>query len=167
MKIDLIFDMQYGSTGKGLLAGYLGEVNKPDMVVNCNMPNAGHTYIDSKGQKMIFKCLPNSIVSPNLTKVLLGPGSVVNLDRLNDEIREAKSFGYLQHTKVWIHPNATILKDEHRDFEASTLNSIASTMQGVDGGDLREDGPESGKLTYRPRQRPNGGLEDERLRQGL
>lgn len=129
-KIDLIFDMQYGSTGKGLLVGYLAETLAPDIVVNCNMPNAGHTYIDSKGNKMIFKCLPNGIVSPNLRRVMLGPGSVVNLERLNQEIRTARSMGYMKDVKVLIHPNAAILQDRHTEFERESLNSISSTMQG-------------------------------------
>lgn len=130
MKIDCIIDLQYGSTGKGLLAGYLAEKNCPDVVVTCNMPNAGHTYIDSKGQKMIFKILPNGVVSPALKYVLIGPGAVFDMNRLRSEIIEAKSIGHMQGVKVLVHPNATLLKPEHASLERSSLSKISSTMQG-------------------------------------
>lgn len=130
MKIDLIVDLQYGSTGKGLLAGYLAETNKPDGVATCNMPNAGHTYIDSRGQEMIFKVLPNGIVSPNLKYVFIGPGAVFDINRLEQEIALAKGFGYLEGVKILIHPNAMILQKKHKHMEESALSEIASTMQG-------------------------------------
>jgi adenylosuccinate synthase len=130
MHIDLIVDLQYGSTGKGLLAGYLAEHKHPVAVVNCNMPNAGHTYIDSKGNKMIHKVLPNGVVSDNLKYVLLGPGSVINLDRLHLEVQMCRQFGYLQDADIIIHPNAVILDDEHAKIEQAALSTISSTMQG-------------------------------------
>ena len=43
-KVDVLVGLQFGSEGKGLIAGYLGNSGLYDTVVNCNMPNAGHTY---------------------------------------------------------------------------------------------------------------------------
>ena len=60
-KVDIIVDLQFGSTGKGALAGYLAANSDYDVVVSANMPNAGHTFIDSKGQRMIHKVLPSGI----------------------------------------------------------------------------------------------------------
>lgn len=130
MKIDLIMDLQYGSTGKGLLAGYLAETMKPDGVATCNMPNAGHTYIDIKGNVMIHKVLPNGIVSPNLKYVFIGPGAVFDPDRLRKEIEEARGMGWLLEASVIIHPNAVVLTEEHRQVERDMLSKISSTMQG-------------------------------------
>lgn len=130
MKIDLIVDLQYGSTGKGLLAGYLAETGRPDGVATCNMPNAGHTYIDSKGNTMIHKVLPNGIVSPRLKYVFIGPGAVFSIDRLELEVQEARKLGYLKEAQIIVHPNAMILQDKHRDMEQQMLSGIASTMQG-------------------------------------
>lgn len=130
MKIDLVMDLQYGSTGKGLLAGYLAETSKPDGVATCNMPNAGHTYIDSKGQKMVHKVLPNGIVSPNLKYVFIGPGAVFSVDRLREEIHQAFEFGYLSDVKIVVHPNACIWTPDCAEMEEDMLNGIASTMQG-------------------------------------
>lgn len=129
-KVTMIVDLQFGSTGKGLIAGYVAERECPDVVVTCNMPNAGHTYIDSKGNKMIHKVLPNGIVSPALRYVMIGPGAVFSLERLNQEIDAATDLGYLENVELVIHPDAMILRDSHRAFEQSNLSGISSTMQG-------------------------------------
>lgn len=128
-KLDLIVDLQFGSTGKGLIAGYLAEQNGYDCVVNANMPNAGHTYIDDKGQKMIHKVLPNGIVSPKCDTVLIGPGSVFSIDQLILEVEQAKKFGYMKKTNVFIHQNAVPLQEQHVTAEAP-FASIGSTKQG-------------------------------------
>ncbi len=128
-KLDLIVDLQYGSTGKGLIAGYLAERQQYDCVVNANMPNAGHTYIDDKGQKMVHKVIPNGIVSPNCTTVLIGPGSVFSIDQLILEVEQAKKFGYMKKTNVFIHQNAVPLQEQHVTAEAP-FASIGSTKQG-------------------------------------
>lgn len=128
--VTMITDLQFGSTGKGLIAGYWAEQNHPDVVVTCNMPNAGHTYIDSKGQKMIFKVLPNGIVSPALKYVLIGPGAVFSLERLTEELDLAHDLGYLENAELVIHPEAMVLQASHRATEQATLSGISSTMQG-------------------------------------
>jgi adenylosuccinate synthase len=94
------------------------------------MPNAGHTYIDSKGQKMIHKVLPNGIVSPALQHVMIGPGAVFSLDRLDEEVRQAMEFGYLSGCELVIHPDAMVLRRHHTETEAAALSGISSTMQG-------------------------------------
>lgn len=128
-KADLIIDLQYGSTGKGLIAGYLAIKNNYDTVVTANMPNAGHTFIDDRGNKMIHKVLPNGIVSPNCRDVLIGPGAVFDLQRLIDELLQAHEFGYNKF-KVNIHQNAVVLQEEHKVAEQMTFANIGSTMQG-------------------------------------
>jgi adenylosuccinate synthase len=129
MKIDLIVDLQFGSTGKGLLAGYLAETMKPDGVATCNMPNAGHTYIDQNGHKMIHKVLPNGVVSPNCKYAFIGPGAVFSIDRLRLEVEELAKIGYDHFTTI-VHPNAVILMEEYAQQERSQLSMISSTMQG-------------------------------------
>ncbi len=128
-KLDLIVDLQYGSTGKGLIAGYLAEKHGYDCVVNANMPNAGHTYIDDKGQKMVHKVLPNGIVSPSCDTVLIGPGSVFSIDQLILEVEQARKFGYLRKANIFIHQSAVPLQEQHKDAEAPFV-SIGSTKQG-------------------------------------
>lgn len=127
-KADLIVDLQYGSTGKGLIAGYLAEKNEYDVVICANMPNAGHTYIDSKGQKMIHKVLPSGVVSPKLKWAMLGPGSIFSINRLVEELDWLYELGY--RIQVIIHPNACILVEQHKSQEFQ-MDNIGSTKQGA------------------------------------
>ncbi|ELA9841239.1 adenylosuccinate synthetase [Vibrio parahaemolyticus] len=134
-KVDLIIDMQYGSTGKGLIAGYLAETNKYDTVINANMPNAGHTYVNSEGRTWIHKVLPNGIVSPNLKRVMIGPGSVFSPDRLKKEIEDSADI--LKDVQILIHPNAVPLTEEHVKRDQDACKRISGTGQGS-GGALQE-----------------------------
>lgn len=129
-KVDMIIDLQFGSTGKGLIAGYLAETRRYDVVINANMPNAGHTYINAMGRKWMHKVLPNGIVSPNLKYVLLGPGSIFSLDRLMFEMEQSMDLLMNRDVVVKIHPNAVILDDDHAVQEAHMVNTIGSTAQG-------------------------------------
>lgn len=130
-KCDMIVDLQFGSTGKGLIAGYLAEKHGYEAVITCNMPNAGHTYIDSKGNKFIHKVLPNGIVSPNLKYIMIGPGAIFDVDRLEQELTDAEALlGVDLRSKLLIHPAAVVLKPEHKEFEQTSFSKISSTMQG-------------------------------------
>lgn len=129
-KVDLVIDLQFGSTGKGLIAGYLAEKNKYDTVINANMPNAGHTYINDDGRVWMHKVLPSGIVSPNLKCVMLGAGSIFSLKRLEKEIADSKDL--LQKCVILIHPNSVPLKDKHFEQEQKSgmHEKMGSTAQG-------------------------------------
>lgn len=135
-KVDIIVDLQFGSCGKGLLAGYLAEQNKPDTIVTAWAPNAGHTYIDKYGKKFVNIALPNGIVSPNLKRILLGPGSVINPDQLIAEIENYAQ--YLSDVKIYIHQNAAVVTEEHRLEEARGMVGIGSTMKGVGAATIQK-----------------------------
>lgn len=128
-KVDVIVDLQFGSTGKGLIAGYLSTKNNYDIVISANMPNAGHTFIDAQNQKMIHKVLPSGICSPGLDFVLIAPGAIFNFERLVWEVSQAISFGY--NFTVLIHEHAMILEDYHKYSEKfKGYKNIGSTQQG-------------------------------------
>ena len=123
-KTDLILDLQFGSTGKGLICGYLSEVGDYDTAVSANMPNAGHTYITSDGKKYMTKVLPASFVGKNIKQVLLGPGAVFSIERLSEELlwlRKDQTFR--------IHPNAVVLDPRHKTYEEKYVER-GSTKQG-------------------------------------
>lgn len=126
-KADMIIDLQFGSTGKGLIAGYLAMDVEYDVVVTANMPNAGHTFIDAMGNRMVHKVLPNGIVSPDIIWALIGPGAVFDPRRLTQEYLQATKYGY--KFNVAIHPNSVPLTDKHVATEAY-LGNIGSTKQG-------------------------------------
>ena len=129
-KADLIVDLQFGSTGKGALAGYLADRNDYDMVINCNMPNAGHTYIDAKGNKMLHKVLPNGIVSKNIKWAMLGPASIFSIEQLEKEMSQSVHFGY-SHYHLVIHENACVVTDFDKQHEERHMSDIGSTKQGT------------------------------------
>lgn len=126
--IDVLVDLQFGSTGKGALAGYLSEKNKYEAVISCNMPNAGHTAYDRGGNKWVHKVLPSGIFSPFLKYIMIGPGAVFSIDRLIQEWA-AVCDSHRGLTLV-IHEDAGILKPEHAEAERAQLSGISSTMQG-------------------------------------
>jgi len=127
-KADMIIDLQFGSTGKGLIAGYLANKGNYDVVVNANMPNAGHTFINAMGRKMIHKVLPNGLVGTSVKKVMLGPGSIFSVERLIEELTSVQDL--MVGKELIIHPEAMVLQTRHSVKERMLLSGIASTMQG-------------------------------------
>lgn len=124
----MIMDMQFGSTGKGSLAGYLAIQNAPDTLVTAWGPNAGHTYIGTSGRKFIHRMLANGIVSPNLKQILIGPGSVIDAACF---LRECIGCEYmLRGVKIVVHPNAAVVLPEHLETEKANV-TIGSTMKGT------------------------------------
>lgn len=123
-KVDLVVDLQFGSTGKGLICGYLGETGDYDTCITANMPNAGHTYIAQNGTRYMFKVLPSSAVGQNIKTVMIGPGAVFSLKRLEEEMVHLRTDQTLR-----IHPNAMVLTANHIKKEEK-LDHIGSTKQG-------------------------------------
>ena len=127
-RVNVILDLQFGSTGKGLLAGFTALRDSPDTVVTAWAANAGHTFIDSTGRKYIHTMLANGIVSKNLKRVLIGPGSVIDPDNLYKEILECRDI--LRDADILIHENAAVITQAHRDEEAGPMTKIGSTKKG-------------------------------------
>lgn len=127
-KVSLICDLQFGSTGKGLIAGLLAERDEPDVLVTAWSANAGHTYINAEGRTFVHCMLANGIVSPKTRYVLLGPGSNLDVKRLEQEIAECADL--LQNAQVLVHPHAAIILPEHVSFEKATMTGIGSTAKG-------------------------------------
>lgn len=126
--VSIILDLQFGSTGKGLIAGYLAERDRPDTIVTAWAANAGHTYINRQGRKFVHTMLANGIVSRNLERVLLGPGSVIDPDNLLIEIEQC--LDVLGNAEIMCHANAAIITQQHRDEEAGPMTKIGSTKKG-------------------------------------
>ena len=128
-KIDVLVDLQFGSTGKGALAGYLSSENHYEVAVSANMPNAGHTAYNDVGDKFVHKVLPSGVFSRNLRAIAIGPGSIFSIKRLAEEWEYLK--GRIPSSpRLVIHEAAGILSESHKEIEQKTLGRIASTMQG-------------------------------------
>lgn len=127
-RVHVIVDMQFGSCGKGLFAGYLAKRVEPDTIVTAWAPNAGHTYIEND-LKMVNIALPNGIVAPSVRRVLLGPGSVINPQVLLAELEQYDRF--MSNIQLIIHEHAAVVTEDHRQQEAAYAYAIGSTMKGV------------------------------------
>ena len=130
--IDTICDCQWGSTGKGLLAGFLGKTHNPDVLACALSPNAGHTYVDGDtGLTLVHKMMPLGVTSANLKTVVLGPGSLVDLDTLASEIENLKELGFLKGVRILVHENAAAVLERHREAEKDGGTAPGSTRKGV------------------------------------
>lgn len=130
-RIDVVLDLQYGSTGKGLLVGWLAARRKYDTIVTTWAPNAGHTLIDDTGRKFVHTQLALGIVSPLCKRILLGPGSVIDPVKLLEEINSCNDLIQANGISIAIHPHAAVVRDEHRERESTNPGSIGSTRKGV------------------------------------
>lgn len=131
-QINVIVDLQFGSTGKGLLAGYLAETTKPDTVITAWAANAGHTYINAEGRKFVHTMLANGVVSPNLQRIMIGVGSIIDPVNLLNEIGQCSDL-ISDHVKIYVHRNAAVIDQRHRDEENVHLGAntkIGSTKKG-------------------------------------
>lgn len=131
-KVDLVMDFQYGSTGKGLIAGYLAKREAYDTVLCAFATNAGHTYIDkSEGIHVMTQQLPTAaVVSKTVKTILLGPGSLIHEQTLLNEIRQ--NADRLEGKRLMIHPMAAVVEDYHAEQElADGMTKIGSTTKGV------------------------------------
>jgi adenylosuccinate synthase len=130
-KLDMVMDFQFGSTGKGLLAGYLAKRGEYDTAVCSFATNAGHTYIDkSRDLYVMTQQLPTAITSPTVKNILLGPGALIHLDTLSDEM--SKYGHYLKGKRLLIHPQAAIVMYSHQMIEQQRgASKIGSTTKGV------------------------------------
>jgi len=85
MKVDVVVDMQYGSTAKGKVCAYLARNKNYDASVRVQSIQAGHT-IYHKGKAYKMRTIPCAWVNMN-TYIILGAGCFIDKQLLLDEIK--------------------------------------------------------------------------------
>jgi adenylosuccinate synthase len=130
--VDVLVGGQYGSEGKGNVAGYLAP--EYDVLVRVGGPNAGHkVYQEPKPQT--FYHLPSGTRRAPRAQIVLGPGAVIWLQTLMEEIAACE----LEKGRLFIDPQAMIIEAYDREFEERGLrHSIGSTAQGVGSATSRK-----------------------------
>lgn len=130
-KVDMVVDLQYGSTGKGLLAGYLATRGDYDTAICAFAPNAGHTYINfAEAINLMTQQLPTAICSPTIKNIMLGPGSLIHPRTLAGELDRYARF--MVGKRLMIHPHAAIVEDYHAALEIEWgMTQMGSTAKGV------------------------------------
>jgi adenylosuccinate synthase len=124
--VTVVIDGQAGSCGKGKICGYLAQKELYKIATNSWASNAGHTYVDNSGNKIIVSHLPISILNKKCI-LLLNAGSIITPEILFDEIRKYSSF--IGKRKIYIHPRAMIIQEKHRIEEKEIIKS-GSTFKG-------------------------------------
>ncbi len=127
--VDVLVGGQYGSEGKGQVAAYLSK--EYDLLIRVGGPNAGHKVYKTDDPDT-FHILPSGsrISSADL---MLGPGAVVSIDTLLDEISRLQ----IDPHRLSIDPQVLIITDEDREKEKRLVDEIGSTGQGVGAATAR------------------------------
>lgn len=120
-KFNILFDVLWGSSGKGKFAVELHQRFGSMGASTCNQPNAGHTSLVD-GRRIVLKACPSGgLVSA--AGAFLGPTSVFNKHILEDE-------RLLMCGPTHIHPRAVLTTREDCEQEQQKLAHVAGTFQG-------------------------------------
>lgn len=122
--VDVIIGGQFGSEGKGQIAGHISP--EYDCLMRVGGPNAGHTVFE-RPTSHVFHLLPSGTHRSPGALLLIGPGAVLNLNKLLEEIRV---FG-IEKKRLVIDPNAVVISEEDIRGEQKIKDTISSTGQGV------------------------------------
>ena len=124
--VDIIYGLAWGDEGKGKIAN--AKAKHYDYVCRWNGgPNAGHTvYV--KGKKYKTHSIPSGIFAGK--KCIVGPGCVINMDKMLEELRMLTLAGY-DVNLVKIHPNAHIITEDHIAYDKQFLSHLGTTAQGI------------------------------------
>ena len=133
-KLNILIDGQFGSTGKGLVASYIGWYNHVDIAITNASMNAGHTfYVGDK--KYVTKHLPITGILNKRSTIYLCAGAIIDPEFL---IKELRIFD-INPDRICIHPRAAIIEDQDREYESKgSVKKIASTQSGVGSALIRK-----------------------------
>jgi adenylosuccinate synthase len=126
--VDVMVGGQYGSEGKGQVAAYLS--SEYQLLVRVGGPNAGHKVkVPGTNTSFTFRHLPSGTLASE-APLLIGPGAVIHVPTLLQEIAAAK----IDVDRLMIDRQAMTISEDDRDIEAGKRGIktlIGSTGQGV------------------------------------
>ncbi len=117
----------FGDEGKGKIISYLAIKDNPKIIVRGGAgPNAGHTIKDGDNIYKV-RMLPSGFLNKN-SKVMIGPGVVINPNVLLKEIQDFGASG-----RSFIDKHCGIIEDTHliRDSKGELKEKIGSTGSGT------------------------------------
>lgn len=130
-KLIVVVGGQFGSEGKGAIAGYLaGMEPNPLLAVRVGGPNAGHTAYDDEGNRYALRQLPVAAVTNTQAALAIGEGSEVDPVVLGEEIVTTGAAG-----RIVVDPEATVITEAAKrvEYESGLVQRIGSTGKGVGG----------------------------------
>ena len=123
-----VIDGEAGSCGKAKVIGEIAldpTIKIGAAVTNC-MPNAGHTFVDEKGEKTIFRNIPVSSVNKD-AELFIGPGSAIDMNIFQEEYEKVQK--YVGDRKIYIHEMVPLIEERHKEYEREHIKS-GSTFKG-------------------------------------
>jgi adenylosuccinate synthase len=128
--VDVIVGGQYGSEGKGNIVSYIAP--EYDYLIRVGGPNAGHkVYMEP--QPYTFHLLPSGTRNSE-ARLIIGPGAVLRVDVLLEEIRQCG----VETGRLIVDEQAMIITTEDMRREKSLVSRIASTGQGAGAATARK-----------------------------
>lgn len=127
-KINILIDGQFGSTGKGLFAEYLSDLDIQIAITNAG-PNSGHTF-SFKGAKQVTKQLPVTGILNTDSIIYITHGSIIEPSTF---FKELELFN-IAAERVIIDPRATVVHDKDifaEEASNSSFTNISSTQSGA------------------------------------
>lgn len=121
--VDVMIGGEYGSEGKGHIASYLAR--EYDLLVRVGGPNAGHTVYEEPAP-FTFHQLPSGSRA-SAAHLVIGPGAVVDVDKLLVEIAECG----IEASRLSIDCQTMTISGEDKEGERRLVRDIGSTGQGV------------------------------------
>ncbi|UCE28910.1 MAG: adenylosuccinate synthetase [Candidatus Bathyarchaeota archaeon] len=116
----------FGDTGKGKIISYLSLKDRTAVTARAGVgPNAGHTVVH-KGKEFKLRMLPSAFVYDKC-KLLIGPGVLVNLKILLNEIELTKS-----KDRVGVDRQCAIIEPRH--IEADKKGELAKKIKSTGSG---------------------------------
>ena len=144
---DICVGLQHGDEGKGKVAYNLCGKNNYDLCVRFNGgPNAGHSIFHN-GIKIVLHQIPCGIIH-NIPCVI-GPGCVVDLRKLRDEIYTLKDLNIDIENLLFISNNTHLIFKEHikEDLEKDKIGSTGSGIMPSYRDKYQKKGVRYGMLT--------------------
>src|SRR5207244_1038620 len=111
MTVTVLIGGQFGSEGKGKIAGYLAP--ECDMSIRTGGPNAGHS-VEHNGKLYKLQSIPCAFTNPDCL-LCIGAGGVVDVAILQKEIQECG----LANDRLLIDPQAVIIESQHVNSETN------------------------------------------------
>ncbi len=121
--ITLLVGGQFGGEGKGKIASALSFKHSYDIVCRCGGVNSSHTVVINKNE-IRLRMLPASTVVDKKPLVVFGPGTLIHIDTLFDEIKSVK----YNRARIKIDPKAGVvsqdcIREQRRDKRYTQLGS--------------------------------------------
>jgi adenylosuccinate synthase len=115
MSVTMVVGAQWGDEAKGKVVDLLSQDAEITARFNGG-DNAGHTVINEYGTFKL-RLTPNGFANPNTT-CIIGPGVVVNLGTLINEVQTIKKAGIDLGERLWVSPRSHVVMPYHSMVEA-------------------------------------------------